>query len=432
VDGPGPETRAAAPADVSVALANSSPDRASSTSQWLSTVRVDLASSATAGPLVASSADLPDGLLVAGTAAGCASGGDNSFSGCAAGRGTVLLDVHGTGFFDGIHSSTFGIQRVTNVQGTGDVAEYQVTYTFCLPTPLGPCSSQSSGTTSLTVDTVGDGTVGATVEWPVSGTVTYPVGGGSVQVDYSLDSVELNLLGRSDQLATGHSADRPYDVLRLPATCGEVSVGGSATSEAGSIVVVPRSLTVTGCPTSTTPTAVGTAPYRASFATTGASPVGRTIDHFVWDFGDGSDPVSTALGAVAHTFPSSAARVVSVVAVDGAGARGTAASVQLPGAKLTLLGRSPVVRRARTLLHGLLSSAGTGLAGRELTLTRCAPTGKQCARVGRTTTLSGRHRGEYAFTVRPRSSSLYRVDFAGGTSLLGTRAARLVRVRAAG
>lgn len=418
-----PETRAAAPVDLSLDLANTSPAHGQDESRWLRRVVVDLLSSSGAGPMLTPSADLPDGLLIAGSAAGCGPGGDNSFSTCTAGYGSAVIHVAGTVFFDGYKTTTFGIQRITNVQATDALAEYQVDAVACVPVS-GACDSQQAVTATLVVPQGGT-TAGATLGMSVAGTVTFDGGGFPVVVRYSLDTFTLNLSGRSDQLADGGTADQLYDVLRMPATCGDVSAGGSATSDLAT-VAVPVSVPVTGCPTVEDLTATGVAPYQAAFSATAASPLERAVDGFVWGFGDG-DADTTATGETTHTYPDSAARSVSVVAVDSAGARSEPVVVDLAGSRLTLKGKSIVAKGHRTRLRGALTSAGEGLADKKVRLLRCKKSGAACKRVARTTTSAGDHPGRYAFRVRVTRPAAYRVTFAGGPMLLGTRATKVVK-----
>ena len=418
-----PETSAAAPFDLALALANTSPAHATDQTRWLGQVAVTLVSGGS-GPQLTPSSQLPQGLLLAGSAAACPPGGDSTFSSCTAGRGSALVKVSGVPTQDGFKTTTFGIQQVTNVQTTSHFAEYQVSIDLCVPLFSVSCFAKSSVVETVVVPSPGGGTTALLI--PTSGTAAIPTGG---TVDYALDAASLNLNGTSATLASGASAGQTFVALRLPTTCGALGATATATSEAGATAGVAQALAVTGCPTAGGVSVSGTGPRSAHFSTSPAgSSLGRAIASYTWTFGDGTSATTTA-PTTDHTYPSSDTRSGTVVATDAAGARSAPVGFTIRGAAAKLSGPNRAVAGEKVRLKGALTSAGAPLGGVEVTLLRCKASGASCHRVG-TGTTSGS--GRVRFRPKVEKSSRFELVFGGGPDQLGATTTHLVKVRKSG
>lgn len=417
------ETRAAAPFDLSVGMTNTSATHTNDKTRWFATIAVDLLSSATATPLLTPSSEMPDGLMIAGTAAGCPAGVDYSFSSCTAGFGAALADVSGTPF-DGVYAATFGIQRITNVHTTPAFADYDVQYTACVTTPFGPCVTPYNGDLHLLVPQPSGGQTTRTLTLVVAGTASFSYPGGTANADYSLDSLTLNLQGTSNQLGNGNPADHAYDVLRLPATCGTVSSSGAATDRAGATTTVPQSVTITGCPTVTALSGVVSGGRVADLTAAASSPIGRSIASYRWTFGDGTTATTTT-ATVRHTYADASPRTLSVVAVDSQGALAPSTGTTLRSSSLTLKAPKSVAKGAKAKLKGLLTSGSSGLGGRLVIVQRCKPSGQKCVQVGTATTKAS---GKYAVKIKVKKKGLFVVTYAGGPGVFGSTSSHVVKV----
>ena len=424
---PAAETRPAAPVDLSIGVTNTSSAHTGDKPRWFASVSADLLSSATAAPLLTPSTAMPDGLMIAGTAAGCPAGMDYSFSSCTAGFGAALADVSGTGgLFDGVHTATFGIQRVVNVHSTPLLVDYDVQFTACVSTLFGPCVSPYNGDLHLQVPQPSGAATTRTVTLAVSGAASfsYPPGGTAI-VDYSLDSLTVNLQGTSNMLGNGSAADHAYDVLRLPASCGSVSASGAATDRAGASATVPVSVTIAGCPTVSAVKATVSGERTASLTATASSPIGRSISSYVWEFGDGST-VTTTTPTVQHTYAVAAVRGVVVTALDQLGARAVPATITLNPSATTVKGPAKVTKGKKFKLKGTLTSAGAALAGQTITVQRCNTKGQKCKQVASATTKAS---GKYAVKVSAKKTSQFVVAYDGGPAVFGSSASRSVKVK---
>ncbi|MDX6373484.1 MAG: hypothetical protein QOD98_2472 [Nocardioidaceae bacterium] len=420
------ETRAAAPFDLSVGMTNTSATHTSDKTRWFATVAVDLLSSATTSPLLTPSSEMPDGLMIAGTAAGCPAGVDYSFSACTAGFGAALADVSGTGgLFDGVRTATFGIQRIVNVHTTPSFVDYDVQYTACVSTPFGACVSPYNGDLHLLVSPPSGGQTLRTLTLVVAGSASFGYPGGTANVDYSLDSLTVNLQGTSNQLGNGSPADHAYNVLRLPPRCGAVSSSGAATDRAGATGSVPQSVTITGCPTVSAVSGVVSGMRVAALSAAAGSPLGRTITAYEWAFGDGTTATTTG-PSVQHTYASTADRGVVVTAIDQLGARSAPATTTLSSSAITVSGPAKVTKGKKFKLKGTLTSHGAGLAGRSVTVQRCTAKGQKCKPVATATTKAS---GKYAVKVSAKKKSLFVVTYAGGPAVFGCSAAHAVKIK---
>jgi hypothetical protein len=144
---------AAGPANLTLKVANTSPghDGDGSSTVWLDQIELNVLSGLDGGPTLAAHG-LPNNLIVAGSTAGCAPNGAD-FSSCTAGTGTFFANVTGTQFDDGLHSGTFGIQKIVNISPApdGTTMDWQVTVDYCIAFPmfqqscLGGAQESSSG-----------------------------------------------------------------------------------------------------------------------------------------------------------------------------------------------------------------------------------------------------------------------------------------------
>jgi hypothetical protein len=417
------ETRAGAPFDLDLAITNTSPAHSDGPGKprWLKTLSVDLLATGTASPLLTPSAQLPDNLLIAGSSGDC--GAPPDFTACPAGHGTALVDVSGTsGLFDGVHTATFGVQRITNVHSTTAFVEYSVAFKLCVSSSFGSCfPSAASGNLEVTVSQPTGGAVARTLTVPVSGVTS----ASPASFDYSLDTLAVHLGGRSGQLANGSATDHAYDVLRLPLACGSASDSGGATDRADLPVAVPQSVTITGCPTVSALRGVVSGIHVANLVATATSPIGRTFASYRWTFGDGTTAVTTT-ASVQHSYADTSPRTVSVMAVDSAGVPSSSTATTLGSSAVTLKAPASVVRGARATLKGTLTSAGAGLGGRPVTVSRCKASGKKCVQVGTAKTKAS---GKYVVKVKVRAKGRYVITYAGGDAVFGSTGSRVVKVR---
>jgi hypothetical protein len=314
---------------------------------WVQRLSLELISTDLADARIVNSDRLPDGLIIAGTPAGCDAGEDGSFSSCTAGHGTLLADIQGTVFFDGIHEITFGVQRIVNVNDPedGKWAKYVITVTACLPL-VSPCTFQLTTTFPITgTRGVGDlvPTLSATVFRRFTQVIPNCPSPGStctVIADVSPELLGVHFPGTADTLATGEPADKTYTPLVLPKQCGSAEGAVTLTSH-GTEPTDRRSVTidvtkrVVNCPTASFQRSIDT--REVSFDGSGSVPkvTDRTIAQYQWSFGDG-DERTTAVPAVQHTYEQGHDVTASLVVVDSKGAISRSASTNLLGTDLTL------------------------------------------------------------------------------------------------
>jgi PKD repeat protein len=86
---------------------------------------------------------------------------------------------------------------------------------------------------------------------------------------------------------------------------------GSQTQIHSPVIVAPLTAVAVANPTSTT---VGNSILFTVTASTGA-----LIDHYVWDFGDGSGPFSSQSNAISHLYVQRGSYTASVIVVPVAG-----------------------------------------------------------------------------------------------------------------
>jgi hypothetical protein len=425
-----PNREAATPFDLTVALNNTTVNRRANQPQWLSAIDVDILGTANGGLSVTPSKNLPDGLLVAGTAGGC--GGSGDFSSCTAGAGTALIKVTGSGGADGVYDATFGVQRIRNVNPPtvpGAVSQFNVDLTICVATPLGACSVAQNTTAVVAISAAGAGSGRLTL--PATTSFAFSVGGSNGTADASLDTIRVSLPGVVNIKATNGDVTQ-YVVLYLPSTCGTASGTGRATARNGAQAVVPVGFTLVSCPTVTALTATGTAPFVAKLSAAGAAAAGRTIGYWIWTFGDGKSATTTT-PTVSHTYTSAAPRTVSVKARDYNGAFSPLRTVALKGTGLAVKATPSTLNYGQTSrLTGKLIDAASkvGLGGRKVTVLRCRRDHTTCSSVATLTTSTGSSTlGTWALTVKPTANTAYSLSYVGAASVLGTRSWLAVLVK---
>jgi hypothetical protein len=232
-----PETRTQRPVDLSISFANTSSNHDTDNSKWFRSLTVNLLSGGGMEPVVTGSANLPQGLLIAGAAADCGNTGNGDFSGCPAGHGLALASG-GVCFISGPCQATFGIQRIfSNKTNLGThFLQFTAVIKACVQV-IGSCDSLQQFSQTFTIDK----TSGPS---PLSFTVVITKGDLPVD-DVTLDSGNIALSGASNTTTTG-PADKTYNWFRLPARCGTVSASATGHSST-SAVTVTKSFTVSGC-----------------------------------------------------------------------------------------------------------------------------------------------------------------------------------------
>jgi PKD domain len=300
---------AATPFDLDVTLANSSPNHLTSKATWVDGVTLHLLGTHVSAPGITPSNQLPDLLVLAGDT-GCTSPG---FSDCTAGHGTFVVDVSGSGIFDGIHTGTFGIVRIVNVNPPASPAppgtyDYRLDLEYCIPTPFGQCSIHQSTAIPISGPLPPPGQGSGSVDIPIplyqSGQQDIP-NCCTITYEGTVDSGEIHVQGASDRLQGGASAGGPFTIFRLPPTCGTGS--GSATfvtheqPTPRSVTVNQADVSLTGCPTARFTKTLSSGAHLDG-STSSVAVNGRTIHLWSWRFGDGRHSI-TLTPDVFHTYP---------------------------------------------------------------------------------------------------------------------------------
>ena len=214
------ETRTQRPVAAEFSLANTSTNHLTDPSVWIRSATGKLLSTSTSGPLVLGSAQMPDGLLVSGSAAGCPAGGDSTFSACAS-RGTIVA-ASSACFPNATCSASFGVQRAYNSPDPNDPHFIRLTVDvdYCLNTPVGGACTFGVGHTGF-VMVLDRGTASGPLSYGIS-LGTPPDG----VTEWALDNLTLAVNGSSNQLSDGSPA-ATTNWLRLPVHCGTVAVTAS-------------------------------------------------------------------------------------------------------------------------------------------------------------------------------------------------------------
>jgi len=312
---------AAAPVSLDFSVSNTSTSTAQA--YWLHSAALTLASNGIASPpTLTASAQLPNGLLLAGGGT-CSS---PAYTDCPGGHGSIVAIA--TLFGNSTPASgTFGIAKIVNRNppSPGDYGDYDVTLNVTLCVPPYPCFDTSTVSEATIAQPSGGAPPAVAFQITTDGTAPFANG----TVSYALNSFSFHVDGQSSQLAGG-PAGQTYTILALPVDCGTASGSSSFASHNSVTVAIPESVTVTGCPTAVLPPPVvsGTS---ASFDGSGSStPVaGRTITHWDWTFGDGTTAVTT-VPTVKHTYVPGSTYAASLVVRDSAGARSSSAEVSAP------------------------------------------------------------------------------------------------------
>jgi len=256
-----PEGRTQRPVDLAISFANTSTGHDTNTAKWLRSLTVNLLSGAAGqAPVIIGSAQLPDGLLIAGSAGSCGSGGD--FSACTAGHGVAYVKYAAIGCGAVPCTATFGIQRIYNNKTNlgSHFLQFTAVVTACvqaLGSQCFPSAQQFSQT--FTIDK--SAATGASA-------FTIAIDKGTLPVDdLTLDSGNIALTGSSNQTTSG-PADKTYTWFRLPARCGTVNASATGHSST-SAVTVNKTFPITGCAQLTPAWSRTTLLYGGSSAITG-------------------------------------------------------------------------------------------------------------------------------------------------------------------
>ncbi len=336
-------TRAAAPFGFNAQLTNTSPGFAADENRWFGSARLELDSAGTDAPTLTGSAAMPDGLIVAGGGSCTAP----TYDDCTAGHGTLIVTLHPGGTTTG----NFGIDRIDNVNppASGQHASFTAFLHFCVNFG-GSCIEAPETEEDFSVPTSSGGSSGPlTINFPLHGSAATSAG----TADYSLVTLALHLDGQADAIDGGSPPDAPVTCWRCRATAAR---HGSAriTSIGAHTVVLPQSLTVSGCPTAAVTGAVDG--LHASLDASGsATPLaGRHLAAYHWLFGDGNTEI-TSSPEVTHDYATGGARTVSVVAEDNLGALSKAANVALLPLAPSSLSVEAKARGKHIKVHGTLT-----------------------------------------------------------------------------
>lgn len=271
-------TQSLDPADLDLSFTNTSPSYRDEPDQprWLNGLSATLLSGSDTVPVVTSSSNLPDGLLVGGDPDGsqCGPGVGSTFSGCTAGHGVAiaLIDFPASPFLpsDGVYTATYGVKQIKNVRSTSRFAEFDATLGVCLQHNGNPCYlGEQTQSQTFAIDPPAAGEpMTFDVVMPGEIPVATPIGTVTIK-KFTVHTLDLVLKGRSNELADGTVLAYRRDVVRLPRTCGPASAGATLTSRAGAAVTVEQALSITGCTTLTATAAVSNLLYGAGTSLSG-------------------------------------------------------------------------------------------------------------------------------------------------------------------
>ncbi len=315
--------QAAGPFDFNAQLTNTSPGFTADENRWFGSARLELDSAGTDSPTLTGSAEMPDGLIVAGGGSCTAP----TYGDCTAGRGTLIVTLH-TCCGETTTTGNFGIDRIDNVNppASGQHASFTAFLHFCVNFG-GSCIEGPEIEDDFSVPASSGGSSGPlTIDFPLHGST--PVPSLASTADYSLVTLRLHLDGQAGAIDGGSPPDAPVTVLTMPRRCGTDTGSARITSIGSHTVVLPQSLTVNGCPTAAlTGSADG---LHASLDASGsATPLaGRHVTAYHWLFGDGDTEITSSPN-VTHDYAIGGARTVLVVAEDNLGALSKAAQLML-------------------------------------------------------------------------------------------------------
>lgn len=232
-------TKSQAVIDATVSFTNTSTGWAADADfrRWIDRLTIGLPGASGIEPLVTGTADLPDRLLVAGSAAGCGNGPD--FTGCTAGHGTAQAMVKPLLGQPKVHPATFGIHRIYHDRTDlgSHFLQLRADARFCVEAGLVPTCSNHLLTFTVDRPAVGQ---------PLRFDFVVPTLGNAV-LAVGLDSGTLRIDGRSATLADGTPASQTYTWLRNPTRCGTVAARATAFGKGGGTVTASHPLSVTDC-----------------------------------------------------------------------------------------------------------------------------------------------------------------------------------------
>jgi len=238
-------TVAHSPTDATISISNTSTGFPGDKTTWIGTVTLHL-TSANTPPRITPSAQMPNGLLISG--GGACTG--PAFTDCTAGSGTFVADISGTpfGVEDGIHTGTYGISDIENVNppAAGTLIQWALNISWCIH--FNTLGITQCGTTSTTVS---GGSAGSSITFSPTTTFSQFISacGCTITGDATLGSINASLHGRSNMLAAGTSAGGTYTILMTPFSCGVTARSADFISRDARSVTTPLApLTISGCP----------------------------------------------------------------------------------------------------------------------------------------------------------------------------------------
>ncbi len=404
-----PATTAAAPADLSFGLTNTSSGLGSDESLWWKSIQLTLGQDSLHAPVF--STDLPDGLIVAGTRAAsttCTPANPYNATNCPAGYGSAWVESPTViiGFPVAPRHVTFGIVNIHAVRSGSDPLRFDATLSIKYP-----------DSTSQTVTVTFGGAVSTDGKPGIVLPMTFNTGG-VPNMKGAFDDFHLTWRGTSNETTTGTVA--AVTTARLPIECGTSALALSATDAAGDTVSKALPATITGCPTVGSLTAAPGRIARQVQATAVAASDSREVTKYYWAFDDGSTTQTTS-PTVTHDFSWDAPHTVTVVAADSAGALSAPKKIELAGT--TLAG----VQTGLTKLSGKIADATSHAAlDGTVRLYRC-PTNvtdlAACTAAGTSTATAG----DWSFPI-PRPSAPVR--YIVGSDSTATRVGGLVNILA--
>jgi hypothetical protein len=237
-------TAANSPVDATISISDTSSGFPNDKTTWIATATLHLTSASTP-PRITPSAQMPNGLLIAGGGP-CTGPG---FTDCTAGSGTFVADISGTpfGIENGIHTGTYGISDIENVNppAAGTLIQWALNISWCIHFNF--ISLTQCGTTSTTVS---GGSAGSSITFSPTTTFSQFVGACSCTItgDATLGSINANLHGRSNVLAAGTSAGGTYTILVMPFSCGVSARSADFVSrDARVVTALLAPITISGC-----------------------------------------------------------------------------------------------------------------------------------------------------------------------------------------
>jgi PKD repeat protein len=173
---------------------------------------------------------------------------------------------------------------------------------------------------AVTISASGSPTVGTPVTFTIGATASAGAAISSIFVNFG-DGSSVTLTGNATSVQHTYTAAGTY-----PVTATATDSSGATGSASTTVVVAPRATPNVGVTSTPNPSKVND-PVTFT-ATVSQLPAGVTIDHFEWDFGDGSAPRSTTSTTTSHIFTAVGNYSVSVTAVMSDGTRSSSTTEQ--------------------------------------------------------------------------------------------------------